>query len=281
MSPATPPRSRGSSRSNLSIDLSDLPPLVAPSPPSNTLLVTNLNDPTLFASQTLEHLQNLISNSISTAIESEPIEQHRLTADDRLHTFSPLPSMRRAVLIFTSSAAAIYVKGILDGSALASGDRVRVYFAADTPLEKLDAEQQKLQAPKAQKQFFISPPPSPPAGWTMRNEDPPNKDVHATDLASALEQLGRKSHGPPQPEPMDVDVPSDSEARGRSPVPVRSRADSRTIVFHPEEQGHSPDLPAIAVEDASDSPIELAPESGMGSKPLTHTARPPTELMSQ
>jgi hypothetical protein len=33
-----------------------------------------------------------------------------------------------------------------------------------------------LEAPQVSKMFFISPPPSPPHGWVMRNEDPPNKD---------------------------------------------------------------------------------------------------------
>ena len=270
----TPPRSRASSRSDLSLDLSDLPPLVTPSPPSNTLLVTNLNDPTIFASQTIERLHNLITSALSNAVESQSSEEQDLTSEDRLHTFTPLPSMRRAVLIFTSIAAALYIRSVLDGSALASGERVRVFFGVETPLEKLDLAQQRLQAPKAQKQFFISPPPSPPAGWAMRNEDPPNKDAHATDLASALEQIGRKWNVSAESEPMDVDMPEQPRPQSTH---LRSRADSRTIVFHPEEQGHSPDLPAIAVEDTTESPVELAQD---GHRMMTHTARPSVELMS-
>jgi hypothetical protein len=38
----------------------------------------------------------------------------------------------------------------------------------------------------------LSPPPSPPHGWVMRNEDPPNKEVHASDLAHALSMLRRR-----------------------------------------------------------------------------------------
>ena len=190
--------------------------------------------------------------------------------------------MRRIVLTFTTTAAAIYIRSVLDGSSLASGDRVRVFFGAMTSLEKLDQEQQRLKAPKAQKQFFISPPPSPPAGWFMRNEDPPNKDVHASDLASALEHIGRKMNtAAVSGDSMDVDQPTPP----RSPVqmqqlPARGRADSRTIVFHPQEHGNSPDLPAIAVEDTTDSPVELAPEGAEGPKITAHTARPPVELMS-
>lgn len=62
-------------------------------------------------------------------------------------------------------------------------------------------------------------------------------------------------------------------------------------MFDPSDQGHSPDLPAIAVEDTTCSPGNLTPgqekedeamieEGGSESKKiLAHTARPPVELM--
>ena len=113
----------------------------------------------------------------------------------------------------------------------------------------------------------------------MRNEDPPNKDVHPSDLTAALEQIGRKLVVSEDPEPMDLDsntTPPRSPAK--SPFQAgRTRADSRTIVFEPSEHGHSPDLPAIAVEDTTESPTELAPEDASN---IIHTARPPVELMS-
>ena len=116
----------------------------------------------------------------------------------------------------------------------------------------------------------------------MRDEDPPNKEVYATDLAAALEQIGRKWHteADTTPQPMDVDVPEVVAPPQQPSGRARSRADSRTIVFHPEEHGHSPDLPAIAVEDTTNSPVDLAPEDGLGPKVMAHTSRPPVELMS-
>lgn len=50
-----------------------------------------------------------------------------------------------------------------------------------------------LLPPKASKQFFISPPPSPPVGWVSREEGAPNTEVHAPDLASALESLHKQT----------------------------------------------------------------------------------------
>lgn len=156
-------------------------------------------------------------------------------------------------------------------------------------------KERHLQAPQASKQFFISPPPSPPAGWTSREEDPPNKDVHANDLATALGRLGKhdEQHDETAVEQAQVqqqkeeDVKSKPEPQPkrkptiRTDVQNRSRSDSRTIVYHPEEQGHSPLLPTVAVEDTTGSPVEASPvdEEGSGGPILAHTARPPVELM--
>ncbi|KAG9721655.1 hypothetical protein KCU73_g14190, partial [Aureobasidium melanogenum] len=66
------------------------------------------------------------------------------------------------------------------------------------------------------------------------------------------------------------------------PAVTRSRADSRTIVYSPVEQGHSPHLPAIAVEDTSCEPSPVEETFGMDmQKPMVHTARPPVELMEE
>lgn len=141
------------------------------------------------------------------------------------------------------------------------GNRVRVYFGVETKIEQGD---QHLQAPKSDKLFFISPPPSPPMGWEVREEEPPNKEVHAEDLAAALSKL----HARPAPD----------EALETSTRVRRQRSGTGTVVYDPEEHGHSPDLPAIAVEDTSDSPEDMSPMEGVEKK-FIHTARPPVELM--
>lgn len=150
----------------------------------------------------------------------------------------------------------------------------------------------RLEAPHAEKLFFISPPPSPPHGWMMRNEDPPNKEVHAGDLADALGRLGRvdssdmaldeESLGPESPvSPVDFAMggTEQQQQRGRA-----QRSRSSTLVFHPAQHGSSPHLPAVMVEDTtvpgdSDSEMEASPVEQGSKRIMAHTPRPPVELM--
>lgn len=236
---------------SLSIDLSTLPALSQPATPSNTLLITNLNAPEIFQGASLE--------SIRAAIN-----QHAT-----IHTFSPLKSFRRIIVSFYTVEDAINLRQVLDGESVL-GNRVRVYFGTETKIN--DQEDQHLQAPQSQKLFFISPPPSPPVGWEVRNEEPPNKEVHADDLAVALSKL----HARPAADQALYD-----DVEGKTPVSAGGgRSRSSTLVFDPQEHGRSPDLPAIAVEDTTDSPLPLSPVDG-STKQFIHTARPPVELMEQ
>nr|POE65895.1 calcipressin-like protein [Quercus suber] len=233
----------------LSLDLSDLPPLSQPSPPSNTLLITNLQAPEIFSANILENIR-------------KSINEHAV-----IHAFSPLKSMRRIICTFYTIDEAVAIRQVLDGESVL-GSRVRVYFGQNT---KIDLEDQHLPLPPSQKLFFISPPPSPPVGWEMRNEEPPNKEVHAEDLVQALSRL----HARPEADAALHD--EQEQTRPMLKVSTRQRSGTGTLVYDPEEHGHSPDLPAIAVEDTSASPTEL---SAMDvDKKFVHTARPPVELM--
>lgn len=257
----SPQRSRASSRSKspLSLDLSDLPPLVQPSPPSNTLIITNLVEPEIF------HPTNLV--------------QIRETINDYapIHTWAPLKSFRRVVVSFFDAESAITIRQKVDGEQI-MGCRVRVYFGLNTPLNPSD---QHLPLPKSDKLFFISPPPSPPMGWEMRNEDAPNQIVHAEDLAAALAKLHADHREYPSP--------TDDMNPELSPLNSRRRAGSSTIVYHPEDHGDSPNLPAIAVEDTTASPTIMTPDVMEGIEgPIAtqkaqgnfvSTSRPPVELM--
>ncbi|WPH03299.1 calcipressin-like protein [Acrodontium crateriforme] len=242
-------------RHNLSIDLSTIPPLVQPVPPSNTLLITNLQAPEIFTASILDNIQRSINEHAA------------------IHTFSPLKSMSRIICTFYTVDDAVNIRKILDGESVL-GHRVRVFFGQNT---KVEVKDQHLQAPKSQKLFFISPPPSPPMGWEMRNEEPPNKEVHAEDLAEALSKL----HARPAADDalrVTADEPVTHTTNGAPRIVTRQRSGTGTVVYDPEEQGHSPDLPAIAVEDTSASPADLSPMEGVETK-FVHTARPPIELM--
>ena len=109
-------------------------------------------------------------------------------------------------------------------------------------------------------------------GWEMRDEEPPNKEVHAEDLAVALSRL--HAHSDPMemtPEPSPV-TPATRMGRLRS--------GTGTVVYDPQDHGHSPHLPAVTVEDTSESesPVDLEAMEGVEKK-FVHTSRPPVELM--
>ncbi|KAH8628152.1 hypothetical protein IG631_17921 [Alternaria alternata] len=155
------------------------------------------------------------------------------------------------------------------------GYRIRVYFGVNTPMNPSD---QHLALPKSDRLFFISPPPSPPMGWEMKEEDAPNKIVHPEDLAAALARL-HANHEATSPE----------TDHGGAPI-TRRRTGSTTVVYHPEDHGDSPNLPAISVEDTTETPEPLTPIDAMegiegpiasqkAQGMTVSTARPPVELM--
>lgn len=217
--------------------------------------------------------------------------RNQITVVARLNSFSPLPSFRRIICSFHSDEDAIAVRKMLEGTRLLNRNvRPRIYFGEPTPVLSQEEAQRKrlLEAPQLDKLFFISPPPSPPHGWQMRNEDPPNKEVHASDLAQALAKLKTD-----QPEPMNVDpatpvsITSDKRTPSWPLAGAQQRSRSSTIIYNPEDHGHSPNLPAVMVEDMTlpvdedvDMDVELSPVEMSVSKMPPKTARPPVELMN-
>ncbi|KAK7427543.1 hypothetical protein QQZ08_005986 [Neonectria magnoliae] len=242
----SPRQSRSSSsasrRSNLSLDLSNLPPLSLPTPPSNTLLFTQLNDVAIFLPENLQTIRDLVS-------QTAPI-----------HAFAPLKSFRRIVISFFDEDAAIAVRQIWDAEHIL-GQQLKVYFGQPTPIEVRD---EHLALPDAGKLFFISPPPSPPHDWEVRLEDAPNKLVHAEDLAEALAKLHHR------PGPVDGTSPITPPD---SALPGRTRSRSSTLLCKPDELNKTP---AVFVDDMTDEPEEASPVDG---PIMAHTSRPPVELM--
>ncbi|KAJ6049808.1 hypothetical protein N7444_006524 [Penicillium canescens] len=260
--------SRASSRPSLSID---------PTPPSNTLLITDLNDLILFQPPSLDEIRALI------------------TAVAPLNSFSPLPSMRRIVCSFHTTEDATTIRKMLDGNRLLERNvRPRIYFGEPTAI--LDGGRPKLlEAPQVDKLFFISPPPSPPHGWVMRNEDPPNKEVHATDLAQALSMLKTDQTQPAPAESFGVDpatpvsITSDKRTPSWPMAGSQQRSRSSTIIYQPEDHGDSPNLPAVMVEDMTFTveDVDMDTEMDADMSPIEmslkrmppKTSRPPVELM--
>ncbi|KAI0999998.1 hypothetical protein K3495_g8200 [Podosphaera aphanis] len=238
------PRSRISKRS-MTIELSSLPPLQLPTPPTNTLIITNINDPVIFQVANLEHIKDTI-NKVAP-----------------IHSWAPLKSFHRIVVSFFSIDAAVNIRQLLDGEEI-MGTRAKIYFGQSTPIQPKD---EYLNLPDAGKLFFISPPPSPPHGWQVKMEDAPNKQVMANDLAQALAKLHTQSNQTRFPE----SPVSDCGDFGN-----RTRSGSTTMLYRPEEHGCSPHLPAINVEDTTCdgeiSPIDCV-------RPIfAHTSLPPPKI---
>ncbi|KAI9776208.1 MAG: hypothetical protein M1839_000529 [Geoglossum umbratile] len=265
MDPEQPAAPASRRRTPLSLDLSSLPPLIQPSPPSNTLLITNLIDPEIFHPSHLLTIRDLIN-------ESAPI-----------HSWSPLKSLRRIIVSFHSTDAAIRIRQLLDGEYIMN-ERVRIYFGEATPIKPVD---QHLHLPQSQKLFFISPPPSPPHGWEIKQEGPPNKDVHPEDLVTALSRLhATRPQEPSSPVSPQDEIMTDSPAKSTSDtasISRRQRSGSSTMIYHPEDHGDSPHLPAIAVEDlTAEDPgdLSLLAQREEEERIQARTARPPVELMA-
>ncbi|RMD40683.1 hypothetical protein DV735_g4431, partial [Chaetothyriales sp. CBS 134920] len=198
--------------------------------------------------------------------------------------------MHRIIVSFLDQDAAIRVRQEIDGIALLppqdaaeghEGTVTKCYFGEPTPLYT-ENEVKYLERPDQGRLFFISPPPSPPIGWEMKAEDPPNKEVHAGDLASKLQKLTSRMETPDM-SPVDSGEEDDDKLRlhtadellrlqrtrsatagnvmqidgGESPLKTRSR--SSTLIYDPKAHGDN----LIGKE----KPI------------MAHTARPPVELM--
>ncbi|RKF65996.1 Calcipressin-1 [Golovinomyces cichoracearum] len=230
----------------MTIDLSLLPPTNLPTPASNTLIITNIENSLIFRHENLSSIKALINNVAP------------------VHSWAPFKSFRRIIVSFFDVDSASQIRQLINDKAL-FGETCKVYFGQPTPIEAKNAH---LNLPDSGKLFFISPPPSPPHGWEMRLEDAPNKQVVAEDLAEALKRLHTKSR---------VQFP-DSPISDNGETNGRIRSVSCTTIYRPEEHGGSSNLPAINVEDTTgeDTPLGSYPHE----RPIfAHTCRPPVELI--
>ncbi|PWY72103.1 calcineurin binding protein [Aspergillus eucalypticola CBS 122712] len=264
--------------------MSNLPPLTQPTPPSNTLIITDLNDILLFQPDSLANLRAYLESLAP------------------LNSFSPLPSLRRILCSFHTDSDALRIRKLLTGAPLLNRPIIpKIYFGEPTPImDDLESRPKLLEAPQVDKLFFISPPPSPPHGWVMRQEDPPNKEVHASDLAQALAKLKTEQSGveeaatgvvvssieQQQQQQPGTPMSMTSDKRTSSwPVALsQTRSRSSTLIYHPEDHGGSPNLPAVMVEDTSasldeDIDMDMSPIEMSVKKMPPKTSRPPVELM--
>lgn len=173
------------------------------------------------------------------------------------------------------------MRQVLDGFPIGEDERVRIYFGEHTPIQGEEGEDQHLHPPSLGKLLFISPPPSPPCGWEIREEEPPNKDVHAEDLQRALAGLNGHRRDSDADTPMSDEEREGLKRQGGWGRERRGTVGGSMMVYHPSVHGDREDLPAVMVEDTTEqvgeeeSPVDLEG----GGRMLTHTARPPVELI--
>lgn len=170
------------------------------------------------------------------------------------------------------------MRQVLDGFPIGEDEEVRIYFGEHTPIQGDPLEDQHLHPPSLGKLLFISPPPSPPCGWEIREEEPPNKDVHAEDLQRALAGLNGPRGNSDGDTAMSDEERVELEKQGGWGRERERRGTGSMMVYHPSVHGDREDLPAVMVEDTTEEGVEEDMPEG-GGRMLTHTARPPVELM--
>jgi hypothetical protein len=272
---ATPrSRSRSNSRPNLTIRVpplkvvhEEMTPEDEPEslPPSNSLLISVSFQICKFRPP----LTNIRQRLTPDLLKDEVLALLR----SLIHPHAPIWTWNldrrrsRITISFYDTQSAQFIKDALEREPI-MGCTPRITFAA--PANTSPPPPQYLELPKSDKLFFISPPPSPPHGWEMRNEGPPNTDTHAHDLTAALERLDTK------------EKPSASDLMMEAPVRQttedgRGRSSSVTLVYHPEHHGCNAALPTISVEDTEADAMEIC-ESPAQNSTLFKAAMPKTEM---
>jgi len=133
---------------------------------TNTLIVTNLDRPVFLPENFVELKANF--------------EQY-----GSIHKFIPIKSFNRMLVIYFQTSDAETAKAYSDRM-IFMDKVVRVYYGLHTPVIDETDSFKHLNIPKLEKNWLISPPGSPPFGWTPTHETGPNEKTLADDLTHTL-----------------------------------------------------------------------------------------------
>ncbi|KAG5356491.1 hypothetical protein CJU90_1829 [Yarrowia sp. C11] len=206
--------------------------------------------------------------------EAFMLELKKALASDELVCWAPLKSLGRIVCVFVSidscSVAKKYIKqaaeaAYVDEEFLNYSTLKAQYAPNNTDMATLGDTKQLLQLPDAGKLFFISPPPSPPVGWTSRLEDDPNPQAFDSQFYDMLHK-----------ELSNVAEPKDDKSDDLN-IPVLS-AGTRKITLH---EGLKLDTNQGVSSGMNSPTIILECEEGDVVSPgvsFAKTERPPVEL---
>lgn len=247
---------------NMTTVATPLAPAAAPSPatsmPTNTLIITGLS---------------------RAHFLSEPFmaELKKALREDTVLTWAPLKSMSRIICVFSSESACQRAKKYIKAAAEASYvdeeflnyATLKAYYAPNTDMS---AVQSQLQLPDPGKLFFISPPPSPPVGWTSRMEDEPNPAAFDANFYSNLHQSLADAAEPQQqsPQPEQAAVVPEFKPSGltrritlHEPLKldtnqgISSAANSSPTIILECDDDESPVSPGVTLLRTERPPVEL------------------------
>ncbi|KAF9023308.1 carbohydrate-binding module 1 protein [Haplosporangium bisporale] len=156
-----------------------MPESTSPTIPTNTLTVTNL-EAVHFEKETMLKLKALVETF------------------GNVYYFAPIKSFYRVFVVYHSTFDAQRAKALLHNTAF-EGTTIRVYFGQHTEIS-IDPSRHYLHPPELEKNWLISPPGSPPVGWSQVREDPPNSMHLAEDLVKALIEMGQPVYQLPRPD---------------------------------------------------------------------------------
>ncbi|KAF9356523.1 carbohydrate-binding module 1 protein [Mortierella sp. NVP85] len=156
-----------------------MPEATTPTIPTNTIIITNLETP---------HFEKDVMLQLKAKAEQF----------GEVYYFAPIKSFYRVFVVYHSAFDAQRAKALLHNTTF-EGTTIRVYFGQHTEISN-DPAARYLHPPELEKNWLISPPGSPPVGWTQIREDPPNSLHLADDLVQALLDMGQPVYQLPRPD---------------------------------------------------------------------------------
>ncbi|KAF9099671.1 hypothetical protein BGX29_006985 [Mortierella sp. GBA35] len=156
-----------------------MPESPSPTLPTNTIIITNLEVP---------HFEKETMLKLKAKAESF----------GEIFYFAPIKSFYRVFVVYHATRDAQRAKALLHNTAF-EGSTIRVYFGQHTEAV-IDPASRYLHPPELEKNWLISPPGSPPIGWSQVREDPPNSLHLAEDLVKALLEMGQPVYQLPRPD---------------------------------------------------------------------------------
>lgn len=216
----------------------------------------------------------ILTNLLSSMFEDSNLSsfRHSIELISHVEVWIPLKSFTRVVVSFTCVHEAQQVRAVLDKRDL-MGKILHVFYGETESLSGRGSDS-LLRVPALEKNWLISPPGSPPVGWTQIREDAPNVQHLHEDLLMALEILVREDTYQQHPSAGDHDRAAGVSATAQAPS--ESCATAITIL-----QNESPSIPDIVVHLESASSREVAEANGVGGIESTKVSMVKTPMPSR